>query len=73
MHAHASTHIASQYLGSTPLPLAGEEAVLKTLEQIGLEVVPAVAAHPGPPVQQVEMGIRTIERGINRFSHGEAA
>ena len=44
--------------------------MLKLGEQIGLQVVAAVGAHPGPAHQVVEARIGPIEGGSNGFSHG---
>lgn len=44
--------------------------MLKAAEQVALEVVAAIGAHPGPARQAVEVPVGTVKRGIERFGHG---
>ena len=73
MHTHPSAHITRQNLRAPTLPLAREKTVLKSLEQIALEVVAPVGADPGPTRQGIEVPVGTIKGGINSFSHGGAS
>ncbi len=46
--ADARADITGQHIRASALPLAGEEAMFKGLQQIRLEVIAPVATDPGP-------------------------
>jgi hypothetical protein len=48
VNADASADITGQHIRASALPLAGEEAMFKGLQQIRLEVIAPVATDPGP-------------------------
>ena len=73
MHAHPGTHGARQFIRAAALPLAGEEPVFEGPQQIRLQVIAAVATHPGPAHKVVEAGIGAIKRRIDGLSHGNRA
>ncbi|CAI8153627.1 MAG: Uncharacterised protein [Synechococcus sp. CC9902] len=63
VNTRAHTDVTREFLRVPSSPESCEEAMLKALlsERVCLEVVTAVAADPGPAVQHVEQGVRTIE------------
>ena len=70
VNADASAEITRQHVRPPAMPLAGEEAMFKGLQKIGLEVVAPVAADPGPALQGIETSIGAVEGGLDGLSHG---
>ena len=62
MHADTSAEITSKNFRPTARPLAREETVFELLQQISLEVVTSVTAHPRPTIEMVEACIGLIKR-----------
>ena len=69
MDADAGADVAGQLLGSPAWPEAREKAMLKRRQQVGLQVIAAVTAHPGPALQTVKARISTVEGRVNGFGH----